>query len=409
MRHGTHVFLRGLSAVALALSPPPASAQRVQFPSPLPRSEAAYNADVAPSWGSPTVTAPPAAAGGPSVRLGPGVQPFDPYSTSPSLGQFGPPGGIGPASPIPPAPPPSYPGQSPPFSSQPFPSQSPPILYPNGMFGSPYGGGPPTGRPYQRFLQDIYFSHTWLPGNGGSDVEINDVELGTTATFPNFLFSPHPLLLTPGFIFHFWDGPVGMPAVPNLPSKAYSAFLDAAWNPQATQQFGAELAVRVGVYSDFGTVTSDSVRVSGHGVGVLRLTPTVTVKGGVVFLDRARIKTLPAGGILWEPNPQTKFDIVFPRPKLAQFLWTIGNVDVWWYIGGEYGGGSWTIEQPMFSERIDINDIRLIGGLEWTGLRDIQGFFEVAYVFDREVIYVVAPLQSFKPDDTVMLRAGLAF
>ena len=63
----------------------------------------------------------------------------------------------------------------------------------------------------------------------------------------------------------------------------------------------------------------------------------------------------------------------------------------------------------MFPERVDINDIRLIGGLEWTGLRDITGFFEVAYVFDREVIYVVAPLQSFKPDDTVMLRAGLAF
>ena len=101
----------------------------------------------------------------------------------------------------------------------------------------------------------------------------------------------------------------------------------------------------------------------------------------------------PAGGILWRPNPQTYFDIYFPKPKLAQYLYTVGNTDVWWYLNGEIGGGSWTIERgqvvagqlsvpqpppnppvivpggPTFTpvvgdRRVDLNDYRIGGGFE---------------------------------------------
>ena len=44
----------------------------------------------------------------------------------------------------------------------------------------------------------------------------------------------------------------------------------------------------------------------------------------------------------------------------------MGNQDLWWYVGGEYGGGAWTVEREGdFSDRIDINDIRVMLGLEW--------------------------------------------
>jgi hypothetical protein len=173
------------------------------------------------------------------------------------------------------------------------------------------------------------------------------------------------------------------------------------------------------VWSDFNTVTEDSLRIPSKALLVLNLTPTLTLKGGVEYLDRVRIDWLPAGGLLWQPNPQTKWDIYFPRPKLAKYLGTLGNTDVWWYINGEYGGGSWTIE-PLYAvngqpppstanRRVDINDYRVGGGFEWTYQSGFHAYVEVAYVFNREIVYASGPVTEQNLKDTFMLRGGFAY
>ena len=79
-------------------------------------------------------------------------------------------------------------------------------------------------------------------------------------------------------------------------------------------------------------------------------------------------------------------------------------------MAGEYGGGAWTIERADgTTDAVDINDIRISGGLEWTGPRGLTGFFEAGFVFKRQVVYVVTPADSFDPDDTFMMRAGISF
>jgi len=257
-----------------------------------------------------------------------------------------------------------------------------------------------------------------LGGDRGRDVAINDVDVFTTITFPSFLHSRQFLKVTPGFSFHFWDGPQVAPPTSDLPSKAYSAYVDFGWDPQVTERLGGDIHATVGIYSDLQSFNTNSIRVHGMGLGVIRLTPTFAVKLGVAYLDRADLKLLPAGGILWTPNEKTRFDILFPKPKLAQYLTDCGNTSIWWYVGGEYGGGSWTVErlvlppspiQPIVSDRIDINDLRVFGGLEWTHPNSVKGFVEAGYVFDREVIYVGNQTLNFSPRDTFMLRAGVSF
>ena len=102
----------------------------------------------------------------------------------------------------------------------------------------------------------------------------------------------------------------------------------------------------------------------GRGLGVITLTPTVQIAAGVVYIDRVQIKLLPAGGIIWTPNPDARYEILFPNPKLARRWTTIGNTDVWLYATGEYGGGSWTIQRIGFTDQADYNDIRVGGGIE---------------------------------------------
>jgi hypothetical protein len=283
-------------------------------------------------------------------------------------------------------------------------------VFPNGTWGSNPNAQPFDYNETLRLIQDVRLTETYV-GNGDdgkpTDLSINDIVSAVTFAFPNFLGSGQPIFMSPTFGLHLWDGPSGMPA--DLPANAYSVFLDTQYATDPSQQLGAEFGYRFGIYSDFNTMNSHSFRIQGLALGTLKITPTMTLKLGVMYLDRNDIKILPAGGILWQPSPQVRFDFFFPQPKLASYLTTVNNKEVWWYFAGEYGGGAWTIHRTAnFSDRIDINDIRVSIGLETQG-KGFNLFGELGYVFDRRVVYVVNPAESFNPGNAFMARLGFSF
>lgn len=162
---------------------------------------------------------------------------------------------------------------------------------------------------------------------------------------------------------------------------------------------------------------SDAIRLTGVGLGWLRLTPTATLKFGIEYLDRVDIKLFPAGGLFIQPTPDLKMNLYFPRPKVAWRFPNLNNYEVWGYAGAEYGGGSWSLERDRgaafgtVDNRVDINDIRTFIGLEWLGPRGITGFFEGGYVFERELVIdlQVLPNERVPLSDSFMLRSGIAF
>jgi hypothetical protein len=256
--------------------------------------------------------------------------------------------------------------------------------------------------------------YTWLAGSGdGDELQENDLELSTTLNCANFFGSLGGLQVTPGFVFTWLDGP-SPPVIADVPPLLYAAYLDFGWSPVFNPQLSGEVHFRPGVYSDFTSVTTDSIRLIGSGVGVIKLGPAWSLKLGAVYIDRADVKLLPAFGLLWTPSPQIRWDIFFPSPKLASYCRTIRDGQLWWYVGAEYGGGSWTYERPEppeqgASERMDINDMRVFLGLECFKLNRLYSFIEMGYVFNRELYFVVVPEERTALADTVMLRAGLAF
>jgi hypothetical protein len=155
--------------------------------------------------------------------------------------------------------------------------------------------------------------------------------------------------------------------------------------------------------------------VRGKGLVSFRLSPFSSVKGGVYYVDRNKVKLIPAFGFLCRPNPFTRIDLYFPQPKFARYCSTIGTRDFWWYLTGDYGGGNWTITRTDQTEdRVDINDLRAVMGVEW-GVSDQlrmgrrTGFVEIGYVFSREVDYRSHPLDNYEPDDGIMVRAGIGY
>ncbi|MDX1927539.1 MAG: hypothetical protein SFV81_13540 [Pirellulaceae bacterium] len=293
------------------------------------------------------------------------------------------------------------------------------VLPPGGAYGNwnPQGSvfnGSPAYPQVLRLFQGPRFRHAWIYGSKDDDaLEINDSDVALAFAIPNFMYSTQPVYILPSFSVHQWDGPRG--GVADLPAIAYSAFVDAGWQSDPARIMGAELGGRVGWFSDFSANTTDSLRFIGRALGRVRLTPAATLKLGVIYLDRNKVKLLPAGGLLWQPNPETRFDLFFPEPKLAHYLATVGTMDTWWYVGGYYGGGSWTVKRASGAkESIDINDIRLLLGLEWgrnDQMRDGRrvGFLEVGYVFQRELLYKQSPADNLDLQDSIMVRAGFGY
>jgi hypothetical protein len=63
---------------------------------------------------------------------------------------------------------------------------------------------------------------------------------------------------------------------------------------------------------------------------------------------------------------------------------------------------------------MDINDIRVMLGIDigppgTSSVGHRGAFFEVGYVWNREVVFVLRPEDSFTPASTLMLRGGFAF
>jgi hypothetical protein len=274
--------------------------------------------------------------------------------------------------------------------------------------------GSPTYPQVLRLFQGPRFRQTWIYGSDDSTaLQINDSDVALAFAFPSFLYSTQPIYILPSFSLHLWDGPSNTAA--DLPAIAYSAFVDAGWQSDPARIMGTELGLRVGMFSDFETSTSDSLRIMGRALGRVRLSPAATLKLGAVYLDRNKIEWLPAGGILWQPNPETRFDLFFPEPKLAHYLATFGTMDTWWYFGGYYGGGSWTVKRTSGArESIDINDLRLVLGLEWGRNEQMRegrrvGFLEAGYVFQRELLYKESPADNLDLQDSLMIRAGIGY
>jgi hypothetical protein len=307
--------------------------------------------------------------------------------------------------------------------SDPFSPQDPSLLPQTDPFAYPQPGDvvvDPTwqnGPMYERFhlIQRVKFEYTMLAADIGDEprkLGLDEAEISTTFAIPT-MPGGAPVLITPGFAVQWWDGPQDPPGLPvvDFPPQTYSAWLDVAWNPQITPAFGASLAIRPGVYSDFEDVNTDSIRIKGSGLGVFTLSPRWQIAAGAVYLDRSKVKFLPAGGAVWTPNDDVRWELIFPQPKLAQRLTTYGNTSLWWYVGGEYGGDTWSIQRvDGRRDYVDYNDIRVYLGLEFKPvdcMRGISGHVEVGWVFDRELRYL--DTTEFQPDDTLMLRAGLAY
>ncbi len=279
----------------------------------------------------------------------------------------------------------------------PPPGWDPAVFWPDG--GEPAELLPPLTTHRKGFFQRLDVSAAWLPR---FDRDLGITELVTSMTIalpaPTRQF---PLLITPSFRYFGLDGPAGI----DVPSEVFDTWLEMMWVPQIGEKWRGFLSVAPGVYADFDSYGSDAFRLTGRAIVNYRWHPDqLELFAGILYLNRDDYLMLPAGGVLWVPNRDTRLEIFFPKPKLARRYRWGQRFEDWVYLGGEFGGNTyWVRRAGGVEDLITLRDWRLYLGTErkWDAGSAVQ--LEVGYIFSRVIEYR-SQADDFELDDTLMLR-----
>lgn len=245
---------------------------------------------------------------------------------------------------------------------------------------------------------------TYIHGSGEDDLGILDLESWVVFGFP-FPTRDNPLLVTPGFGAHLLDGPVA----PDLPGTLYDVYLQFRWLGKLNQFWGYDLVITPGVYSDFEEIDDEAWRISCRAIATFQWSPWAQVLFGVVYLDREDVTALPAAGVIYEPCDGVRWELIAPRPRYARRYYIDCHREDWWYIAGEFGGGSWSIQRPGGNaDVVTLSDYRLLLGWEAKLHGGAGRRLEVGYVFGREIEFASAT-NTVELDSTFLVRGGITF
>ena len=289
---------------------------------------------------------------------------------------------------------------SPETSSSPDEHRWPP---PIGRTDSEIDVGPKLRSHRDGFFQRFWFSTSYLPSDGEFGLLETQTYLTVAVPAPT---RKHPLLITPSFRLFNLDGPTRIDA----PGSVFDTWLELMWLPRISDQWQAIISVAPGVYADFDAYGSDAIRTTGRAIARYQWNPDrFELFFGVLYLNRDDIQLLPAGGILWVPNADWRFEAFFPRPKFSRRIRWGPAFEDWVYVGAEFGGDTWWVRRASgVEDRLTLRDYRVYLGIERKRDGGTGARLELGYIFGRRLEYRSAPT-VYKFNDTIMLRFTWVF
>jgi hypothetical protein len=121
---------------------------------------------------------------------------------------------------------------------------------------------------------------------------------------------------------------------------------------------------------------------------------------------------LPIVGVIYDPDPSVSYELIFPRPRVSwQLPWSdpANGDERWVFVGGEFGGGVWSIEHPSdgAQDLLTYSDVRVLAGYERKIIGGLTRRFEFGYVFARQLEFNATP--EIDLDDSLFARVSLTY
>lgn len=192
------------------------------------------------------------------------------------------------------------------------------------------------------------------------------------------------VFVTPQIGWHILAGP----SATDMPPQLYDLTVDFSMYRPVGDQWLLNLSLTPSLFTDGENLSGDAVRVLGRAMAYYTASPTVQWAGGIVYLDRTDLPVLPAIGAVFTPRDDVRFELLFPKPRLAWRQWYSPVEEQWVYATGELGGQSWGVERSSGADDIaTYRDLRFVLGLERKQTTGQSWFVEGGYVFGREIEY----------------------
>jgi hypothetical protein len=259
------------------------------------------------------------------------------------------------------------------------------------------------------FFQKAKFTTTWMPQIEDDSLGWTDLRAEVMTALP-FFTRENPILITPSYELHFVESPAGI----DLPPRLHDAAIDFHVFRVYGNRWIADAAVTPGLYADdYSFDSDDALRVNGRVVGIYA--PTLDVKWvlGMTYVNGAWAKIVPIVGVVYEPAEDVKYELVFPRPRVAWRLPSSpvpGRDEYWAYVLGEFGNAIWAFQQQDGSpDVLASRDWRIMLGLEHKVIEGLSSRVELGYVFNRDIKLASAGDNDISLDDTFLLRAGISY
>lgn len=237
----------------------------------------------------------------------------------------------------------------------------------------------------------------WLiPVNGFG---LTDVELSTVDHRPRF--TDHTLWdLSIPFGVHFvTERGLG------LPPELYDIQIEGRWVQPIGEQFGFDVSVIPGFFTDFDSSQNNGFRVSGHLIGTYRYSDDLQLALGAMYLGRQDVPILPAGGLVWNIRPETQLELLMPNPRITQKVSTAQGNPQLVYAGFElFGGNSWAVSHfNTTQDTVTYRDFRFVVGCECGKPGSLRDTLEIGYAFARTVEFKNSP-EIQHPGGTLLLQ-----
>lgn len=223
-----------------------------------------------------------------------------------------------------------------------------------------------------------------------------------TLGFPKF----DNFTVRPSFGIHALSGP----QTTDLPSVLHDLQVEVGWRQPIQERLSLRIAATTGLYSDFDQSSlSGAVRVSGLALLAFESSEDLQLVLGAAYLNLETLDVLPIVGVVYHPDDDTRYELLFPEAKLARRISRSDVCDRWAYLGTSFFGRTWHIGRTSgLEEDVTYTDWRVSLGLETKLVNHLAWYVELGAAFNRKLTYQ-SHIGDYDPGTTGFVRGGIYY
>lgn len=190
-----------------------------------------------------------------------------------------------------------------------------------------------------------------------------------------------------------------------LPQDLHSLALETGVNYRINERSFASLRLHPGLFSDFGDIGSDDVKMPVIGLGGYSFDNGLTVVGGFVYrIGYHSGAFIPVAGLSYHPDQYWSFDLIAPRPGVKY----TASRQVKLFLAGDFASDEYELKDDSSGAKsLKYRDYKVMGGVEYLPLPDVKLTGAVGYAFDRSFEAFDGPIRNRRIDDVPFLKFTL--